>query len=73
MMATVYARTLISILDDCDLVKFAHVVPGETTAQMLLEDARRFVAQTTAEKSAALAAIQTGDAKTAALVDPAGV
>ena len=72
IMATVYARTLIAMLDDCDLVKFAHILPSETTAQMLLEDARRFVAQTTAEKNAALAALQTGDAKTAALVDPAG-
>jgi hypothetical protein len=47
------AQTLVTLLAECDLVKFAKVTPGVAAATGLLDEARRFVTLTTADKLAA--------------------
>jgi hypothetical protein len=47
------AQTLVTLLAECDLVKFAKVTPGVAAANGLLDEARRFVTLTTADKQAA--------------------
>jgi len=47
------AQTLVTLLAECDLVKFAKVTPGAAAAADLLDEARRFVTLTTADKLAA--------------------
>ena len=51
-MSVLNAQTLVTLLADCDLVKFAKVTPGAAAAQVLLEDARRFVMLSTAAATA---------------------
>lgn len=47
------AQILVTLLAECDLVKFAKVTPGVAAANELLDEARRFVTLTTADKLAA--------------------
>ena len=47
------AQKLVTLLAECDLVKFAKVTPGVAAANALLDEARRFVTLTTADKQAA--------------------
>ena len=54
-LSVLNAQTLVGLLADCDLVKFAKLDPGAAAAQTMLEDARRFVMLSTAEKNAAAA------------------
>ena len=42
-----------TLLAECDLVKFAAVTPGPAAAVELLDEARRFVPLTTADKVSA--------------------
>lgn len=52
-IAPAQAQSLVTMLAECDLVKFARLAPGQAAATDLLEEARRFVMLTTAEKAAA--------------------
>jgi hypothetical protein len=60
------AHTLVTLLAECDLVKFAKVTPGVAAANALLDEARRFVTLTTADKQAAASQPNLPNAVTAA-------
>lgn len=52
-IAPAQAQSLVTMLAECDLVKFARLAPGSAAAADLLEEARHFVMLTTAAKAAA--------------------
>ena len=64
--AAANAQTLVTLLAECDLVKFAKVTPGVAAANALLDEARRFVTLTTADKQAAASQPNLPNAVTAA-------
>ena len=60
------AHTLVTLLAECDLVKFANVTPGIAAANALVDEARRFVTLTTGDKQAAASQPNLPNAVTAA-------